>query len=410
MRGLPASVWRLTFAYSLMMAGTSLLVLVAGIIGTEIAPLPGFATLPVACAVIGLACSTLPTGRLLDLLGRRRVFIAYGLVACCGAGGAAYSVAISSFWLFCLAAFVMGWSAAAGHQYRFAALEAVEPEQAAKATSLLLLGGIMAAVIGPELAVRGRDILPTPFAGSFLLLILSYSLGMILVAQNRNLTPPVGHGPARGRTMWEILRQPAAMLAIGAAAAGYGMMSLVMTATPISMHLHSHHDLEATKVVIQIHIAAMYLPSLLFPLLLRRFGMFGMMALGIAVMLGCLAVAFTGEGFLEFWLSLALLGIGWNFLFLAGTNLLPRAYRPEERFRAQSMNDFIVFSIQACASLGAGGVLYLWGWHGVLWACVPILGVFSALLLRYRKVLPGDSESGTGEARGGEGSRAERQA
>src|SRR5690606_7884265 len=109
--------------------------------------------------------------------------------------------------------------------------------------SLLLLGGIMAAVIGPELAVRGRDLLPVPFAGSFLLLILSYSLGMILVAQNRNLTPPSGHGPARGRRMLEILRQPAALLAVGAAAAGYGMMSLVMTATPISMHLHSHHDL-----------------------------------------------------------------------------------------------------------------------------------------------------------------------
>lgn len=394
MRSLPASVWRLTFAYSLMMAGTSLLVLVAGIIGTEIAPYPGLATLPVACAVIGLATSTLPTGRLLEHFGRRKIFIAYALLACCGAISAAGSLWLASFWSFCLAAFVLGWSAAAGHQYRFAALEAVPPELAAKATSLLLLGGILAAVIGPELAVRGRDLLDTPFAGSFLLLVFSYGLGIALVAQNRNLTPLRKHGPALGRPILEILRQPATLIAVGAAAAGYGVMSLVMTATPISMHLHAHHDLEATKQVIQIHIAAMYLPSLLFPWLLRSFGMFSMMALGIFVLLASLVVAFTGSGLLQFWVSLALLGVGWNFLFLCGTNLLPQGYRPEERFRAQSMNDFVVFTIQALASLGAGGVLYLWGWHGVLWAGVPILLIFMTLLAMHRKAVFGSHQPG----------------
>lgn len=391
MKGLPASVWRLTFAYSLVMAGTSLLVLVAGIIGTEIAPYAGLATLPIACAVIGLACSTLPTGRLLDRFGRRRVFIAYALIACGGATAAAFSLLQASFWSFCLAALVMGWAAAAGHQYRFAALEAVAPELAAKATSLLLLGGILAAVIGPELAVRGRDLLDTPFAGSFLLLIISYGLGILLVAQNRNLTPPRAHGPTLGRPIKEILRQPATRVAVAAAAAGYGVMSLVMTATPISMHLHAHHDLDSTKVVIQIHIAAMYLPSLLFPVLLRWIGLYGMMLVGLCVMFASLAVAATGSGFVQFWTALALLGVGWNFLFLSGTNLLPRGYQPEERFRAQSMNDFIVFTIQALASLGAGGVLYLWGWHGVLWACVPVLTVFAAMLLRYRNALLGSS-------------------
>ena len=400
MKGLPASVWRLTIAYSLVMAGTSLLVLVAGIIGTEIAPYAGLATLPVACAVIGLAASTLPTGRLLDRYGRRKIFVVYVLIACGGATAAAASLIQGSFWFFCLAAFVIGWSGAAGHQYRFAALEAVAPELAAKATSLLLLGGILAAVIGPELAVRGRDMLDTPFAGSFLLLIISYGLGILLVAQNRNLAPPRPHGPQLGRPTREILLQPAARVAVGAAAAGYGVMSLVMTSTPISMHLHAHHDLDATKVVIQIHIAAMYLPSLLFPILLSRFGIYGMMTLGLSVLLASLAVAATGNGFVQFWVALALLGVGWNFLFLAGTNLLPRAYRPEERFRAQSMNDFIVFTVQALVSMAAGGVLYLWGWHGVLWACVPVLAVFAALLTRYRKILlsrpdllPGSVES-----------------
>ncbi|HKX54584.1 MAG TPA: hypothetical protein VJN01_00680, partial [Xanthomonadales bacterium] len=205
----------------------------------------------------------------------------------------------------------------------------------------------------------------------------------------RNHAPPRPHGPQMGRPTREILRQPAARVAVGAAAAGYGVMSLVMTSTPISMHLHAHHDLDATKVVIQIHIAAMYLPSLLFPVLHRRFGIFGMMALGLGVLLASLVVTASGNGFVQFWVALALLGVGWNFLFLAGTNLLPRAYQPEERFRAQSMNDFIVFTVQALVSMGAGGVLYLWGWHGVLWSCVPVLAVFAAMLARYRKALFG---------------------
>jgi MFS family permease len=377
----------LTVAYSLMMAGTSLMVLLAGIIGQDFAPSAGLATLPIALIVVGLAAATLPTGRLLARFGRRRVFSAYGLLAVASALTAMQSLVWDSFAGFCVAAMLMGWSAAAGHQYRFAALEAVPAERAAKATSVLLFGGILAAFIGPEIAVRGRHLLATEFAGSFLLLTLSYLAGMVLVSfhSDRALSEP-GHAGA-GRPLAEILRSPVVLLAVSSAALGYGIMSLLMTATPISMHTHAGHSLESTKFVIQSHIAAMYLPSLLYAGLHSRWGHRGLLWSGVVIYALCLLIGALNTEFLNYWSALALLGIGWNFLFLSGTNLLPHGYRREERFRVQSANDFLVFSVQALVSLGSGWLLFHWQWNGIIYACVPLLVAFVVLLIVYRKTI-----------------------
>jgi MFS family permease len=364
-----------------MMAGTSLMVLLAGIIGVTFAPSTELATLPIAMVVIGLAASTLPTGKLLGLFGRRRVFIGYGCLSLAAALTAAWSLAADTFVGFCGAALMMGWAGAAGHQYRFAALEAVHPELAPKATSILLLGGILAAFIGPEIAVRGRHLVATPYAGSFLLLTLSYLAGIVLISFHRDQIHPEARQNGAGRPLRVIMRSPIVIVAVCAAAVGYGVMSLLMTATPISMHTHAGHSLEATKFVIQSHIAAMYLPSLLYASLFRRFGFGGMLWLGVAVYLLCLVLAALDTEFLNYWSSLVLLGIGWNFLFLSGTNLLPFGYRPEERFRVQSSNDFMVFSIQALATLGSGWLLFHWQWQGIIYACIPLILGFSALLL-----------------------------
>ena len=364
-----------------MMAGTSLMVLLAGIIGVGFAPSVSLATLPVALVVVGLAVSTLPTGKLLAHFGRRPVFVAYGILAVSAALIAMCSLALNSFRGFCVAAFMMGWAGAAGHQYRFAALEAVPPEMAPKATSVLLFGGILAAFIGPEIAVRGRDLLATEYAGSFLLLTLSYLAGITLISFYRDhANAAAGQGGA-GRPMREILHSPTVIVAVCAGAVGYGVMSLLMTATPISMHTHAGHSLEATKLVIQSHIAAMYLPSLLYGALFARLGFRGLLWAGIAVYLLCLAIAAIDSQFLNYWLALVLLGIGWNFLFLSGTNLLPYGYRPEERFRVQSGNDFLVFSVQALASLGSGWLLYRWQWQGIIYACFPAVLLFALLLM-----------------------------
>jgi len=384
MRNIPGTVWRLTIAYSLMMAGTSLMVLLAGIIGVEFAPTTELATLPIALVVVGLAASTLPTGKLLGRFGRRRVFIAYGFLAVAAALAAAWSLATDTFAGFCGAALLMGWAGAAGHQYRFAALEAVPAELAPKATSILLFGGILAAFIGPEIAVRGRHLLATEYAGSFVLLTLSYLAGIVLISFHRDRVHSETTHEGAGRPLREIMRSPIVIVAVCAAAIGYGVMSLLMTATPISMHTHAGHSLESTKFVIQSHIAAMYLPSLLYAGLFRRLGFAGMLGLGLALYLLCLALAARDTDFLNYWSALVLLGIGWNFLFLSGTNLLPYGYRPHERFRVQSANDFLVFSVQAIASLGSGWILYHWQWQGIIYACLPFVLGFTALLTAYR--------------------------
>jgi MFS family permease len=179
----------------------------------------------------------------------------------------------------------------------------------------------------------------------------------------------------------EILRSPVIILAISSAALAYAVMSFIMTATPISMHLHAGHSLESTKLVIQSHIAAMYLPSLVYAWFYNKLGHKGLLWSGVTIYLVCVLVALVNTEFIHYWLALILLGIGWNFLFLSGTNLLPHGYEHRERFKVQSTNDFLVFSIQAIASLSSGWVLYQWGWNGLLWACVPMLAALGLLLV-----------------------------
>jgi len=365
--------------YALMMAGTSLTVLIAGIIGTQIAPSPGLATLPVALSIVGLASSTLPTGRLQHRYGRKRVFIGYGFLALTAALLAALSLAQHSFLGFCMATVMMGWSAAAGHQYRFAAMECVSAEQAPKATSVLLFGGILAAVVGPEIAVRGQFLLTTQFAGSYLLLTVIYILGIILMAFYRDArTDGFQHG-MHGRPLLGIMRSPVIILAVAASALGYGVMSFVMTAGPVSMHEHAGHSMQATKWVLQSHIAAMYLPSLVYPWLYSRMGYKGLMWTGVAALLACLVIGSLDTDFLHYWLTMVILGVGWNFLFLSGTNMLHYGHREEERFKVQSFNDFLVFSIQGIASLSSGWFLFHWGWQGVLYASAPLVLLFALL-------------------------------
>ncbi len=382
MLSVPFSVWRLMFAYALIMGGTALTVLIAGIIGTTFAPSPGLATLPIALAVIGVATSTLPTGRLQARYGRRTVFLGYGGLAILSALMAAAGLVIESFALYCLSAFVMGWAAAAGHQYRFAALELVPAPMAAQATSVLLLGGILGAFIGPEMAVRGRHLLATEYAGSYVLLAAGYVAALVLVVFYRETSHEETETPEGGRSLSEILREPVVILAISASAVAYGVMSFLMTATPISMHEHAGHSIEATKWVIQSHIIGMYLPSLVFGFFHSRLGSKAMLWLGTFAFVATLLIALSGIAFLHYWTALVLLGVGWNFLFLTGTNLLVLGHRRSERFQVQSFNDFMTFSVQALVSLGSGWFLYVLGWQGLLWAgALPVLA-FVALLLR----------------------------
>lgn len=387
-KDVPAQVWRLTLAYALMMAGTSLMVLIAGIIGTQFAPSPAYATLPIALTIVGVAISTLPTGRLLYRYGRRIVFVAYGVLAVFAALLAVLSLSIQSFALFCFSATIIGWSAAAGHQYRFAAMESVPVEVAPKATSVLLLGGILAAAVGPELAVRGQFLLEQEFAGSYLLLAGVYVFGIIIVSFYKEAGVVDRQSSARGRPLLEIMRSPVILLAVGASAVAYAVMSFVMTAGPISMHEHAGHNMQSTKWVLQSHILAMYLPSLVYPWFYSKLGYKGLMWAGVAAYLVCLFIGYINTQLIHFWLTMVILGVGWNFLFLSGTNLLRYGYHEAERYKVQSFNDFLVFSIQGVASLSSGWFLYHWGWRGVLTASVPMVLLFALLAFSSRALSP----------------------
>ena len=226
------------------------------------------------------------------------------------------------------------------------------------------------------------DLIGTEYAGSYLLLIGAYAIGMVLVWFYREEPHFDGHGQVGGRSLKEIIKNPIVTLAVCSSAAAYGVMTFLMTATPISMHEHSGHSLEATKVVIQSHIIA-DVPAFhglrfsLFPIR-RREVCFGW---GVLALVVTLATGLSGISFSHYIIALSLLGIGWNFLFLTGTNLLVLGHEPSERFRVQSFNDFLTFSVQAMVSLGSGWVLFAVDWNGLLWAgAVPVIA-FSLLLL-----------------------------
>jgi len=234
-------------------------------------------------------------------------------------------------------------------------------------------------VVGPEIAVRGQFLLLTPFAGSYLLLAVIYTLGIGLLSFYHD-TRTVGTRQAmQGRPLLQIMRAPVVVLAVAASALGYAVMSFVMTAGPVSMHEHASHSMQATKWVLQSHIAAMYLPSLVYPRLYNRMGYKGLLWTGVLAYMLCLLIGSLNTDFIHYWLTMVILGIGWNFLFLSGTNLLRFGYRDEERFKVQSFNDFLVFSMQAVASLSSGWFLFQWGWQGVLFSSLPLVLAFALL-------------------------------
>ncbi len=383
---LPFQVKLLTICYALMLCGTSMVVLTAGLIGQTLAPDPKWATLPVALMIVGVAANTIPIAMLMSRFGRKKVFLSYAIFAIASALLAGYSLHISSFNLFCMAAFAIGAAAGSAQQYRFVAMESVAPEMMSRAASTILLGGILAAFLGPELSVFGKDGFQQTFVGSFVLLAAVNAIGFLLLTQVRSDEAATFDHDIKGRPLLQILTQPNILIAIAAAALAYAVMSFLMTATPLSMHHHHGHSLTDTKWVIQAHIAAMYLPSLFSGAWVARFGYYKMMGLGALAFAICLIVAFSSQTMIGFMLALILLGVGWNFLFVAGTALLPTGYSANERFKVQATNDFLVFGTQALAALSSGWLLFQYAWQGILlMSSVPLVLFITLLIYRLRQ-------------------------
>jgi len=369
------NVWILALAQALSGCGTIILVTFGGIIGTELAPFPAIATLPVSLSVLGVALTSIPAALLMQSTGRKPAFIGSALVAAGAALLCAASVANRSFESLCVAGFLLGANMAFVQQYRFAAAEYVGLADAGRAVSTVMLGTLTAAVLGPELGNRARLLGGwAEFTGSFVALSAVCVLSALVLLA-------LGHPPARAvtaasaaRPLRVVARQPGYVTAVLAGMTSYAVMSFIMTATPISMHVVDGHSVDATKSVISMHLLGMYVPSLASGSIIRGLGVRPMMLTGLAAMATCVVISvFVGQQFMHYASALVLLGVGWNFLFVAGTTLLTTSYAPAERYRAQGLNDFAVFGSQATASLLAGPAITRFGWATVNASSVPLL-------------------------------------
>lgn len=370
----------LTSAFAFSTVG--MLMLVGSLVGSNLAPSSDWATLPIAILVIGTAFGVLPVTRLMSIWGRKRtlwLFFLTSLIACLLAS---HSLAIKSFALFCVCTAMIGFSNAALQQIRFAAMESVTPNNAATAASIVMLSGVAAAFIGPELAVAGRTLTDIEYQGSFWLVAISITIaaGILIFFKDSEINQSTNTQPSRPIKI--IIKSPSFRLAIASAAIGYIVMSFIMTGTPISMHNHSGHSLEDTKWVIQSHIAAMFLPSLFTPWLLKLFGIRGLMSIGLVCYGFTIIIGLIDSSVMGFWSQLVILGIGWNFLFISGTTLLPRTYLKSDKFTAQGFNDSVVFFTQAVASLSAGWAISTTSWQAMLLVCLIPIGFMLITLLR----------------------------
>ena len=384
-----AESWRtvaiLSAAQALAASAGPFVTLAGGIIGQSLAPSPLLATLPITALVIGLACAAVPVALLIRRVGRRTGFMIGAGVSAAGALLAAHATASGSYAEFCAATFVMGAAGACVQQYRFAAAESVAAPHAGRAVSFVLVGGIVAGVLGPEIGRRGREWFGGEFSGAFLLVAMVQIAAMALLA---SLKVPAASGPAVSPLQVpfrRLLSRKPFVLAVVAAGSASAIMSFLMTATPVSMHVHHSHSIDDAAFVIQSHVIAMFAPSLLTGWLVDRLGVFRMMTAGILGLGAALASAASGDSVATYWIGLVLVGLGWNLLFIGATVLLTQSLEPSERFRGQGLNDFAVFSSQALASLAAGAVLHQFGWAAMNFAVAPILLAVLILLKSGRR-------------------------
>jgi len=357
-------------------------VLLGGIVGTGLAPSPDLATLPIAFMIIGTAITTIPAALIMGKIGRKNGFMLSALCASLAGLLAAYAISVTSFWLFCTATMIIGGNNAFVQQYRFAVAEVADPDRVGKSLSILMLAGVVAAWIGPAVAQGMHDVGPWgEFSGSFLGLSAMMIMALVCLCFYENKPMESYAVDDHPRHLLKIVLQLMFLVAVGAAVVGYGVMSLVMTATPVSMNTMEHFSLEDTTWVIQSHIMAMFLPSLFSGFLIDKFGPKNIVTVGLLLMASCLAVGYIDQQLMHYWVALVLLGVGWNFLFLGGTTLLTKTYTAAERFKVQAFNDFLIFSFQAVAALGSGYLLTHFGWNWVLGFSVPWLVGLAILLL-----------------------------
>ena len=377
------NVWLLFASNACAFSVAPVTVFLSGIIGSSISPIKSLSTLPMSLSIVGTALFIIAASKIMSITGRKKGFILSSITSSLFALLAAYAVMKQNFILYSLSCFSLGFGMAFAHQYRFAAAESVDKKQAPKAISLLLFAGILSALLGPNLANLGKNIISEGlYVGSYLCLsLLTLSSIIFLVFYNEKKVTEKKK-ISRGRSILELISQPRFLQALVSSSFAYAVMSFLMTATPISMHINDNMSLNSTSFVIQLHIISMFLPALVTGNLIKKFGHSKIMYCGVLFFIITIFLSYLDQTVTNYLFSLIFLGLGWNFLFISGTSLLVLNYREEEKFRAQGFNDFIVFSIQATASLTAGVVLSYTSWKTMNMLCIPFLIIIIFTTLR----------------------------
>lgn len=379
---LPRNISLLFMAQPLVMCSAPIIVFIGGLLSSELTTNPSLATLPISLMILGVAAGSIPAAMIARIYGRKFAVFAGFSSLLIASLLAVTATKLALFELFTFASFLFGIGGAFTQQLRFAAIESTDnDEDIPKILAILMLSGVFAAFLGPEIAVTAKEWIVSPYgyAGSFLLLALFISLAALVMVffKEPQIKETISTGEAR--PLSEIVKQPIFIISICTATIGYALMSYLMTATPLSMHHMQGHSLVETKWVIQSHIAAMYIPSLLTPWLIKKVALKGLLQLGSIIYIAVALIAFSGQEVMHYWWALILLGVGWNFLFLTGTSLLPQSYHAGERHKVQATNDFILFGFQAFASLMAGWILFAGGWNYLVLSSLPFM--FALLII-----------------------------
>ena len=378
----------LFFCQLISSTGQLVVVTLGGIIGSSLTDNQSIATLPVSLMVVVTALSAIPATMIMKKIGRKYGSALASISAAMAVLLAALAIKNQSFLLFALSAALFGINAAFSQQYRYAAAESVDQKYVGRSISMIL-GAIGGAMLGPELVTRGQywfdEIL---YAGTLVALaflfciqsLLLLSLGSFKISSNDDQKSP-------GRKLNVIFKQRVFIMAMLGATVAYGSMTFIMTATPLSMHVIDGYSIEATASIIRSHVLAMYIPSLISGFLIEKYGLNKIMALGVIGLLGSSLIGLSGNTIFMYWLALVLLGIGWNFLYVGGTTMLTYTYEPNERFKAQGLNEFCVFGMSAIGSLLAGTIMYLYGWYTLVIIPIPFLIMIGAgLVVTHKEV------------------------
>ncbi len=368
------SILLLSICFALSASTSSLSVSASSLVGFKIANNKALATLPLTFHLIGTMLAGIPASLLMKRIGRRYGFLIGTGIGTFGAASASLAIIYSSFTLFCLSIFCLGVLNGFAQLYRFTAVEVSNIEFRTKAVSYVMLGGIAAGFIGPAIAAEGKNYFENAqFAGSYMFVILLYFIIVMILMRIRLPQPSVVEQTGDTRPLILILRQPKFIVSVLSAMIGYGVMAMIMTATPLAMTKGSGYPFSDAAFVIQWHALGMFAPSFITGSLIKRFGSVQIIFTGILLNFICIAINISGTELINYWSALVLLGVGWNFMFVAGTTMVTETYQPAEKAMVQGINDFLVFGTAAMSSLLSGILQTSFDWETVNLSAVPLL-------------------------------------